>query len=172
MRNRLLIPWVFVIAVIMLLNSCDKRSGEGGCVLLRSVYSNGIPVAFSFISKDSVNLLTTKEVQAKDIDLKYGNSNVDTVLLYKGNEPGSLKYVSFWGWDNTGENSLIISVKGVPHTLSFTHKLVPGGCAGPKQDLSNFKVDGQAVEPVLVSEPLYVFGSKRNINFLKLYIVL
>ncbi|GEM_PF-3474579 len=172
MRNRFLMALFLATAMISIFTGCDKRSGGRGCDVSRTVYSKEMAIVLSFISKDSINLLTTKEVQPKDIAVKYGSVDVDTLLVYDANNPQTLKYLSVLNFSKTGENTLTIFVKGIPHTLSFNNKWGPGGCAGPKQYLSDFKVDGKVVKSVLTSEQVYTRGTKMNMNFIKLYFIL
>ncbi len=173
MRNIFLAAVFSGIAALIFLNSCYKgEGGRRGCA--RSVYSSGTVIALSFINKDSVNLLSTKFLEAKDIEVRYGNTLtvVDTEPFYHGDDQTSLKYISFFTPDKIGENNLTITVKGTSHLLTFNQKLIPAGCAGPRYDLSDFKLDSKAIEPVLVSEAVYFRGNKGTATFPKIYIVL
>ncbi|MGC4235209.1 MAG: hypothetical protein QM594_19720 [Niabella sp.] len=174
MRNTFLTVVFSGVAALIFLNSCDKRSGGEGCLIPRSVYSHGTVIALSFINKDSANLLSAKALEAKDIEVTYGNTFavVDTVLLYHGNDPTSLKYIAFWKPDKVGDNSFTVTIKGTPHLLTFNQTLIPAGCVGPQYDLSDFKLDNKTVEPIWASEAVYFRGNKGTSTFSKIYIVL
>ncbi len=172
MRSKFLATSFFAILVLTFFTGCDKRGGGGGCLTKRSVYANGTMIALAFVNKEGVNLLNNKELQSKDIELKYGNTTVDTLLLYSGVDRTALKYISFYNLGNVGENNLTINLKGTSHSVTFNQKLVPGNCAGPNFDLSNFKLDNKITDPVLISETVYIRGNKIQATFPTLYIII
>ncbi|MCH5716550.1 hypothetical protein [Niabella hibiscisoli] len=65
MRNTFLITLFLATAMISIFTGCNKRSGGRGCDVSRTVYSREVAMVLSFINKDSINLLTTKEVNPR-----------------------------------------------------------------------------------------------------------
>ena len=158
------------ILVTMVWMSCSKQGG-GSCATPRTVYAPGIPIMLSFINDDSLNLLESGTLKASDIDIKYGNSPATTMLIYDGNHPSTLKYIAVMDADKVGDNQFTILINGDSHSLSFHKKLVPGGCAGPKSDLSDFKVDLQPVEPVVAPESLFLNNYTITTSLPKIYVL-